>query len=302
MKNQRSDEFPYRSNYIDIKGSQIHYIDCSASQKNETVFLFLHGNPTSSYLWRNIIPHVISHGRCIAPDLIGFGKSDKPDIDYSFQEHLSYITSFIDKLNLKNIIFVIHDWGGAIGFEYSRLNPHKIKGIAFMETFYKPMEWSSLDPFGRWLFKKIRNPRMGRFLNGNLNLFVHFILPFSIVRRLSKKEKETYKKPFLLPESRKPIIKFPQELPFNESVSPNRETARLYYEWLQRTRIPKLLLYANPGALIQSENVAELNETLLNLTSKYIGGGKHYIQEDQPDAIGKAIQNWIRDLDLVKHL
>ena len=132
--------YPYVSNFIQIRGSTIHYIDCREIENSEIVFLFLHGNPTSSYLWRNIIPYLKNYGRCIAPDLIGFGKSDKPDIEYSFQDHLTYVKEFIHQLDLRNIILIVHDWGGAIGFEYSRCNPHEVKGIAFMETFYKPIK------------------------------------------------------------------------------------------------------------------------------------------------------------------
>jgi len=293
MNTGLSEDFPFVSNYVNIKESSIHYVDENECRECETVFLFLHGNPTSSFLWRNIIPHLTSAGRCIAPDLIGFGKSGKPNIEYTFEDHYQYIEAFIDKLNLQNIILVLHDWGGAIGFHYARLHPEKIKGIVFMETFYKPMEWDSLDPFARWLFRKFRDPKWGKRLNGRLNLFLRFILPFSMYHKLSKSEKQAYNAPFITPESRKPVVMFPQELPFLGSGTKNEEIAKQYYKWLQQTDIPKLLLYARPGVQIKEKDVPEIKKEIPNLTAQYIGRGKHFIQEDQPKNIGVMIFRWV---------
>ena len=289
---KKSGDFPFKPNYAGLKESAIHYIDEKCSSEKDTVFLLLHGNPTSSYLWRNIIPYLTPYGRCIAPDLIGFGKSGKPDISYSFQDHYQYIEAFIDILNLQNIILVLHDWGGAIGFHYTQLNPDKIKGIVFMETFYKPMEWDSLDPFARWLFRKFRDPKWGEWLNGRLNLFVKFILPFSMYHKLSKSQKEVYNSPFLTRKSRKPVVMFPQELPFRGSQTKNEKITELYFEWLQKSEIPKLLLYARPGVQIKEKETEELRKMLPGLTARYIGKGKHFIQEDQPENIGEEIRSW----------
>ena len=290
------ENFPFKSNYADIYESSIHYIDENEFQESETVFLFLHGNPTSSFLWRNIIPHLKSLGRCVAPDLIGFGKSGKPDIDYTFDDHYRYMEAFIEELNLQNIILVVHDWGGAIGFHYARKHPEKITGMVFMETFYKPMEWENLDPFARWLFRRFIDPKWGERLNGKLNLFLSFILPFSMYQKLSASEKKTYTAPFQAPQSRKPIVMFPQELPFQGSGTKNEEIANVYFNWLQRSNIPKLLLYAKPGVQITGKQVDELQSNLINITVKYVGKGKHFIQEDQPDTIGKEIVRWYRGL------
>jgi len=296
MRPPQSDDFPYDSHYVPVGNSDIHYIDETVHRTDNTVFLFLHGNPTSGYLWRNIIAQLKTVGRCVAPDLVGFGKSGKPDIDYSFEDHYEYIRNFILKLNLKNIVLVVHDWGGAIGFHFARQHPDRIRGIVFMETFYKPMEWNSLDPFARWLFRKFRDPKWGHCLNGRLNLFLKFILPFSMYHRLSKTEKKIYNQPFLTSESRKPVVRFPQELPFQGTGTKNEEIAKRYFSWLQQTNIPKLLLYARPGVQIKEENVIELKYKLPNLTARYIGKGKHFIQEDQPKAIATELKIWYRNL------
>lgn len=152
-----SSKFPFESKFIEINGSKMHYIDVG---KGDTI-LFLHGNPTSSYLWRNIIPHLQSIARCIAPDLIGMGKSDKPDIAYTFEDHYDYLEKFIEKLNLKNITLVIHDWGSGLGFHYANTHRDNIKGIAFMEAIYKPMSWDQLPPGMDKMFKMLRTPFIG---------------------------------------------------------------------------------------------------------------------------------------------
>lgn len=218
MVSQSSADYTFEPNFASVKSSSIHYIDKKACSECETVFLFLHGNPTSSYLWRNIILQLMSFGRCVAPDLIGFGKSGKPDIEYTFQDHYDYILEFIELLKLDNIILVLHDWGGAIGFHFARKHPEKIKGIVFMETFCKPMEWNALDPLARWLFKKFKDPKKGQKWNGRYNVFLRFILPFSMNRKLSKFEKKKYNEPFKSLDSRKPVIKFPKNYLSGEVV------------------------------------------------------------------------------------
>jgi len=298
MKNKASIKKSLKSRFISIKGSKIHYLEGGYLSDFETTFLFLHGNPTSSYLWRNIIPHLTNSGRCIAPDLIGFGKSDKPKIEYTFQDHYTYINEFISQMGLNNIVLVLHDWGGAIGLHFAAKHPHKIKGLVIMETFYKPMEWSSLSPFAQWLFNMFQGEKLGHFLNGHLNLFIKFILPFSIVRKLTKEEKQHYEDPFRTVESRKPIIKFPQELPIKGRGTENETIASNYFTWLKTSELPKLLLYANPGVQITEEKVEELKETLSNLKVQDLGEGLHFIQEDKPNEIGLAIKNWFHGIDL----
>jgi len=292
MKPNISPEFPFTSKYVEVFDSKIHYIDVSENRKTETVFLFIHGNPTSSYLWRNIIPYTTPLGRSIAMDLVGFGKSGKPNIDYTFQEHINYLNAFIKKLNIKNIVLVLHDWGGAIGFNYAMNNAENVKGIIFMETFCKPMQWRNLDLITRWVFKKFRSSTIGQKWNGKHNVFLRFILPMSIIRKLTKAEKRIYFEPFRTIESRKPIVKFPQEVPFKGEGTLNEKIVSSYYEWLKTTTIPKLLIYAKPGVQITSKEVTKYKKEFANITATNVGYGKHYIQEDQPDNIGEAIEQW----------
>ena len=187
-KKQISTELPFRANFVEVHGSKIHYID---EGKGEPI-LFLHGNPTSSYLWRNIIPHLTNNARCIAPDLIGMGKSDKPDIEYRFFDHVKYIEGLIDKMKLKDITLVIHDWGSALGFHYAMRNEDKIRGIAFMEAILEPVEnWDMFSPgFGpeaRKLFQAFRTPDVGWDMIVNQNIFIEeFLGKRGTVRRLGK--------------------------------------------------------------------------------------------------------------------
>lgn len=287
-----SPELPFKSNYLNILEGVIHYIDVPSHQKSDKVFLYIHGNPTSCYLWRNIISYTLPFGRSVAFDLIGFGKSSKPEIDYTYTDHIQYVNTFINKLNLKNIILVLHDWGGAIGFNYAACNPENIKGIVFMETFCKPMEWENFDFLTRFIFRNFRNPASGQKWNGKYNAFLRFILPMSINRKLSSIEKKHYESPFQTVESRKPIVKFPQELPFKNEGTLNERIVSKYYTWLRNSSIPKLLIYASPGVQIKFADVEQHKSEFPNLTTAFIGKGKHYIQEDQPQNIGEAIEHW----------
>lgn len=292
MKKNISSEFLFPSKYVDVENAKIHYIEVNESINSHTVFLYIHGNPTSSYLWRNIITFTASFGRSIAIDLIGFGKSSKPDIDYTFQDHIKYVNGFILKLNLKNIVLVLHDWGGAIGFNYAMNHPENVKGIIYMETFCKPMDWSKFDFLTRFIFKKFRNSISGQKWNGEHNAFLRFILPMSINRKLSSVEKKHYESPFQTVESRMPIVKFPQELPFKNEGTLNERIVSKYYTWLKNSSIPKLLIYASPGVQIKFTDVEQHKSEFPNLTTAFIGKGKHYIQEDEPHNIGEAIEQW----------
>ncbi len=177
--------FPFESKYIDVLGSKMHYIDEGSGDP----ILFLHGNPTSSYLWRNIIPHVTSRGRCIAPDLIGQGKSDKPDIEYGFFDNVKYIEGFIEALGLQNITLVIHDWGSGLGLHYAMRNESNIKGIAMMEAILMSVpSWEAFPPDFEKMFKAFRTPDVGWDMLVNQNMFVEGVLPGAMVRDLTEEE------------------------------------------------------------------------------------------------------------------
>jgi len=271
----------------------MHYVD----EGEGDPILFLHGNPTSSYLWRNIIPHLSSLGRCIAPDLIGMGKSDKPNIKYGFFDQVKYIQGFIEELDLDNITLVIHDWGSAIGFHYAMRHENKIKGIAFMEAHIKPMKWEDW-PVGYSLsFKYLfRNPFIGWFLISVMNIFLTLILPLSILRKLSAKEKDYYKSPYKTIESRKAVRQFPCDLPMDGEPKDVHEAYSNYNQKLQQSELPKMLIYATPGGLITSKDVDWCKGNLKNLKVVDFGEGLHYLQEDNPHLIGEELAKWYQEL------
>ncbi len=287
-----SADFPFESKYAEIHGSKIHYIDEGSGDP----ILFLHGNPTSCYLWRNIIPYLIPQGRCIALDLIGMGKSDKPDLDYRFFDHSKYVEGFIDKLDLSNITLVIHDWGSGLGFHYAMKHESKIKGIAFMEALIKPMQWEDFPSGFRIGFKLFRTAGIGWFMISVMNMFVNQILPQSIVRKLSTEEKDYYGNPYKTVKSRKPVRQWPCEIPIDGQPSDMYEVISNYNQKLQESELPKLLFYATPGGIIDSKTVDWCQQNLKNLKLIDIGAGIHFLQEDNPDLIGAELANWYQDL------
>jgi haloalkane dehalogenase len=285
-------KFPYESNYVEVLGSRMHYIDEGSGDP----ILFIHGNPTSSYLWRNIIPHVEPYGRVIAVDLIGMGKSDKPDIGYRFVDHSRYLEAFIEKLDLKNITLVVHDWGSALGFNYATHNEDNVKGIAFMEAILMPLTWDGFPENVKKIFQTIRTPEIGYNLIVNGNFFVENLLPNAIVRNLTDEEMNQYREPFKTVESRKPTWVWPNEIPIDGKPVDVYNIVTDYNQWLQETQMPKLLFYAKPGGLTNESTVNWSKANLKNLQTIDLGQGIHYLQEDHPKAIGEALANWIGQL------
>jgi haloalkane dehalogenase len=285
-----SAKFPFESHFVEVLGSQIHYID----EGEGDPILFLHGNPTSSYLWRNIIPYVKTYGRAIAVDLIGMGRSDKPDIDYRFVDYAKYLQAFIEKLDLRNITLVIHDWGSALGFNYAMQHEDNVKGIAFMEALLMPIIWNELPQHFREFFEKFRSPQVGHDLIVNKNFFVEQLLPGAILRKLTEEEMYQYREPFKAVESRKLIWAFFNEIPIDGTPADVHQVVTDYNRWLQQTELPKILLYANPG-YIMNESAVDWSKTYLkNLETVDLGQGMHFLQEDHPKAIGKALARWIQ--------
>ncbi len=279
--------FPFASRYINVEGARIHYIE----QGSGDPILFLHGNPTWSYLWRNIIPLVAPRGRCIAMDLIGFGKSDKPDIDYGYADHMRYVEGFIHALGLQNVTLVLHDWGGAFGFDYALRHQDNVTGIAFMEALAFTFRWENLDTF-----KAFRTPEVGWKKICEENVFLEQLLPGLILRKLSAEEHDAYRLPFPTVSSRKPIWRMPNLLPYGDKPDDAYQAVKTIEEGLSVLRMPTLLLWAHPGTVITSmERVQWFRERLRNLTVVEVGPGLHYIQEDQPDAIGNTIVQWLEE-------
>jgi haloalkane dehalogenase len=284
-----SADFPFTSKYLEVKGSKIHYIDEGGGEP----ILFLHGNPTSSYLWRNIIPYMTEQGRCIAPDLIGMGKSAKPDIDYGFRDTYAYLDSFIKQLGLKNITLVLHDWGSGMGFHYANLNRDNVKAIVFMEAMYDAPTLFDMPASIRTAIKMVRMPVLGWLMVQAANMFVKKMLPDMILRKLTREEMNYYAAPYATIKSRKPLLAWPKAIPFGGNEP--KEVARAvssWAEWLTETDIPKLCFYVTPGVAIKAKDVKRIKESMKNLKMINLGKGLHFIQEDYPHEIGTGMADW----------
>ena len=289
-----SSEMPYAHKFVEILGSQMAYVDAGEGDP----ILFLHGQPTSSYLWRNIMPHLEDQGRVIAPDNIGFGKSDQPALAYTFGDHYRYIEAFIEKLALTDITLVVHDWGSGLGLHYAAQNPDRIKGIVTMEAIIAPLIPSkSYDAMPKELgdfFRTVRDPATGRKLLIEENFFVEGALPGFIVRPLANEAHDVYRRPFQTETSRIQVNQWPNEMPIGEVPRETHDIVTAYNAWLAQTEIPWLFLYATPGALNPPAAADYWAARAKNIETVYIGAGLHYVQEDQPYAIGRAISDWYR--------
>ncbi len=280
---------------ISINNKNIAYAESGSGDP----IIFLHGNPTSSYLWRNITPHLESQGRCICIDLIGMGDSDKldnPDENsYQFEEHYHYVNAVIESLtNGENTTFVIHDWGSALGFNWCYHNPDSVKGIAYMEAIVKEMTWEDWRDEAKGIFQGFRSDA-GESLVLEKNYFVERVLPGSIIRRLRDEEIEEYRRPFLNPgEDRRPTLSWPREIPIEGQPANVCKIVNQYAEWMQTNDIPKLFINAEPGA-ITTGRIRDFCRSWKNQTEVTVKG-IHFIQEDSPDDIGKAISTWYKNI------
>ena len=278
---------------VDVHGSRMYYVE----EGEGAPVLFLHGNPTSSYLWRNVIPHVSGGARCIAPDLIGMGKSDKPDIDYRFVDHARYVEGFIEALGLGDVVLVLHDWGSGLGFDWARRHADRVRGLAFMEAILTPVpSWDVFPEGAREMFQAFRTPEVGWDLIAKQNVFVERVLPGSVVRKLSDEEMDAYRAPFPDEASRKPVWRWPNEIPIEGEPADVAEAVGAYSAWLQETEVPKLLFAATPGALIPAPMVEWARSALPNLEVVDLGEGIHYLQEDHPEEIGRGIARWVAEV------
>ena len=256
--------------------------------------VFLHGNPTSSYLWRNIIPHVQDLGHCLAPDLIGMGASGKTaDGSYRFVDHVKYLDAWFEAVGAtKNVTVVIHDWGSALGFYRAYRHPEQFKAIAYMEALVRPMTWDEWPPAD--MFRTLRS-EAGDDLVLQQNMFVEQILPGAVLRDLSDEEMDVYRRPYTeAGESRRPTLTWPREIPLSGEPADVVEIAANYSKWLETADIPKLLIAAKPGAILRGPMVEYArswpNQTEVTVT------GSHFIQEDSPHEIGEALAAWYKDL------
>jgi haloalkane dehalogenase len=258
--------------------------------------LFLHGNPTSSYIWRNVIPLVAPVAHCIAPDLIGFGQSGKPDIAYRFADHVRYFDAFLAEAGISSAYVVAQDWGTALAFHLAARKPEFVRGLAFME-FIRPMStWDDFPAAAREIFQNFRTPGVGEQMILEGNAFVEQILPGATIRKLTDKEMAVYRAPFPTPESRRPTWRFPNELPIAGEPADVYSTMLEAYAALSHSSYPKLLFVGDPGALVSPAFAEEFAKGLRNCSVVHLGPGAHYLQEDHPQAIGANIKQWLTDL------
>jgi haloalkane dehalogenase len=253
--------------------------------------VFLHGNPTSSYLWRNIIPHVSGLGRCLAPDLIGMGQSGKaPEGLYRFVHHARYLDAWFEALNLtSNVTLVVHDWGSALGFHRTTRYPEQIKAIAYMEAIAMPLCWNDFGEAGA-IFRELRSER-GEHLIFENNFFVESVLPRGMLRKLSDAEMAAYREPFLEREDRLPTLVWPRQIPIDREPADVTAIVERYSRAMLHSPLPKLLIVGEPGAIIRGRAL-EFCRSWPNQTEVTVRG-VHFLQEDSPDEIGKALYAFV---------
>ncbi len=285
------DATPLTKQFVEVDRKSMAYHETGEGDP----VVFLHGNPTSSYLWRNIIPHVAPKARCIAPDLIGQGDSDKLDDtsadSYRFVHHRHYLDGLLDALDLgDHVTLVIHDWGSALGFDWANRNRDRIGGIAYMEAIVRPVTWEEWPEQARPIFEAFRSPA-GEEMVIEKNLFVEAVLTGSMIRDLTEEEKNEYRRPFLVPEHRRPTLTWPREIPLEGEPADVVQIVSDYAEWISQSDIPKLFINADPGAILTGPQ-REFCRSWPNQTEITVVGN-HFMQEDSPHEIGKAIADWL---------
>ncbi|EJJ24787.1 haloalkane dehalogenase [Rhizobium sp. CF142] len=282
---------------VPVLDSEMAYRE--AGRTDGPVALFLHGNPTSSYIWRNIIPHVADVTHCIAPDLIGFGQSGKPDIAYRFEDHARYLDAFIAKMGIKSAYLVAQDWGSGLALHLAARRPDFVRGLAFME-FIRPIPtWDEFLQNGaeREIFRKFRTPGEGEALILQDNIFVEGVLPGATLRQFSEEEMAVYRAPFPTPASRLPTWQFPNELPIAGEPADVYATMEKAHEALAISNYPKLLFAGDPGALIPTAFAEDFAKRLRNCRLIKLGKGLHYLQEDHPEIIGETVAEFIAEIE-----
>jgi len=289
---------PYVRERVAVLDTEMSYVDTGEGDP----VVFLHGNPTSSYLWRNVIPHVESHARCLAPDLVGMGDSGKsPAGSYRFADHARYLDAWFEAVvPSENVTLVVHDWGSALGFHWARRHPERVRGIAYMEAIVRPFpSWEEWPKQARGVFREMRSDR-GEELVLKKNAFVEGILPESVLRPLTEAEMEAYRRPYPTSESRRPTLAWPREMPIDGEPADVVETVDAYSKWLAQNRVPKLFVNAEPGVILSSSQ-RDFCRGFKNQEEVTVRGS-HFLQEDSPHEIGEAVARFLRGLDLVGSL
>lgn len=290
-----STTMPYAKKRMTVDGVEMAYVEEGAGD----AIVFLHGNPTSSYLWRNVMPHLEGRGRLIAPDLIGMGDSAKlPDSgpeSYRFVEHFAYLDKLLEALDIgANVTLVIHDWGSGLGFHWAHRHPEAVCAIAFMEAIVRPLAWADWPDAARGIFEAMRSPA-GEEMVLEKNVFVERILPGSILRQLGDDEMAEYRRPFQnAGEDRRPTLTWPRQIPLDGEPEDVAKIVGDYAAWLEISDVPKLFINAEPGAILIGPQ-REYCRTWPNLSEVTVAGN-HFLQEDSPDEIGRAITGWLDSL------
>jgi haloalkane dehalogenase len=283
---------PHPRRRVKVLDTEMAYVDTGAGAP----VVFLHGNPTSSYLWRNVIPHVAPAARCLAPDLVGMGDSGKAgDGAYRFVDHARYLDAWFEALGLaRDVTLVVHDWGSALGFHWARRFPGRVRAVAYMEALVRPLTWEEWPEAGRAIFQAMRSPAGEEMVLGK-NVFVERILPASVLRPLGEEEMAAYRRPFASPgESRRPTLTWPREIPVGGAPADVIEIVEAYARWLAGSPLPKLFVNAEPGSIL----VGAQREFCRAWPSQreVTVPGRHFVQEDSPDAIGRAIAAFLAEL------
>ena len=283
---------PFEKKYAEVLGHKMAYIDEGEGRP----VVFLHGNPASSYLWRNIIPYVTDGHRAIAPDLMGMGDSDKPAMQETYKESAEYLHAFLDALDLEDAILVIHDWGSALGWHYARTRPERISAVAFMEAMAPPFmpieDVNVLAPEMVQFITGIRTPGVGEQMVLEQNVFLDGFMRHDGAG-LSEEVMAEYNRPFPTPESRQIVLDRPREIPIGGSPEDVREIVQANSDFVAASTFPKLMFHVSPGAVIPMDAAEWIKANLTNIEAVYLGEGGHFIQEQYPDEIGKALADWL---------
>jgi haloalkane dehalogenase len=273
---------------VNVLDSEMSYVTVG----NGHPIVFLHGNPTSSYLWRNVIPHVSDLGWCLAPDLVGMGQSAaSPNGAYRFLDHARYLDAWFEALDLRrNVTLVLHDWGSALGFHWASRHSERVRAIAYMESIVQPRDWEDLPPSRAPIFRDLRSAKGERMILEE-NAFIEVLLPKLIIRPLSRAEMDAYRRPFIDPKSRWPTLVWPRELPIAGEPADVVKIVENYQQWILQTPLPKLFFNAEPGSLL----IGRAREFCRSLPSQQelTVRGIHFIQEDSPDQIGSALARFV---------
>jgi haloalkane dehalogenase len=282
---------PYVRKRVAVLDSEMAYVETGSGDP----IVFLHGNPTSSYLWRNVIPHCEGLGRCLAPDLIGMGESGKnPAGSYRFADHARYLDAWFEAVEVENAVLVVHDWGGALGFHWAARNPSKVRGIVYMETIVTPATWDDWPENAKNIFQAMRS-EAGEDLVLEKNIFVERILPGAVLRGLTEEEHNHYRAPFAEPgESRRPTLTWPRQIPIDGEPGDVKAIVETSEKWLAGSDVPKLFINAEPGSILTGR-VREVCRAWPNQSEVTVKGA-HFIQEDSPHEIGEAIAAFVKGL------